>query len=277
VNKQKIFKFKQLVEVCLSTKNYAKLAATTLMLLRNMVISQAHAFQIPIRSDAYIHNMMFQVNRVLSLKSNISPYKESMITRVKLIENLMKRGKGHIPLRYIKDAIGLYFDLQQVSLPSSELTINTSSRTSSRRFFLGFNKSGNESPIQDLIAHELSSREKSLRSRLDVGGDENAFMELQRMSHLRAFLTNNANKKDQLNGPVSMDQRYLLFLAQSKAIPLLGIFFLLTTLSLLVLIQITLNFDLMAPLGTFFLMFCGGAALNLYLYSLAKRKAVNFS
>lgn len=275
MNKQEIFKFKQLVEVCLDTKNYTKLAATTLMLLRNRVILHAHSMQIPLKSDAYIHEVMFQVNRVVSLKSSISPYKESMVIRVKLIENLMKKGKGNIPLRYIKDAITLYFDLQQVKLPSSELSIDTSGSTFSRRFFSRLNKSGYESPIQNLIAHELSSREQSLRSRVDIGGDENAIMELQRISHLKASLTNNPNKKIQLNGPVSMDQRYLLFLAQSKAIPLLGIFFLLITLSLLELLQITLNLDLLTSLGTFFLMFSGGAMFNLYLYSLAKRKAVN--
>jgi hypothetical protein len=275
VNKQEIFKFKQLVEVCLDTKNYTKLAATTLMLLRSIVISHAYAFQIALKTDAYIYEMMIHLNRVLKLKSNISPYKEFIITRIKLIENLIKKGKGNIPLRYIKDAIILVFDLEQVILPSSEFAINTSSSMSSRKFFFGFNKSGNESPIQNLINHELSSRERSLRSRVESEGDENAIMELQRIADLKASLTNNTNKKVQINGLVSRDQRYLLFIAQSKSIPLLGIFFLLVTLSLLVLIQITLNFDLLAPLGPFFLIFAGGAALNIYLYSLAKRKAVN--
>lgn len=274
MKEEEISKFKQLVEVCLDTGNYTKLAATTLILLRNCVILHARAFQIPLRFDACIYDMMFQVNRVLSLKSNFSPYKESITTRVKLIENLMKKGKGNIPLRYIKDAIALYFDLQQVKFPSIDLTINTPSSTPSRRFFSRLNKSGYDSPIQNLIAHELSSREQSVRSRIDAGGDENAIMELQRITNLKASLTHNTNKKIQLNGSVSMDQRYLLFIAQSKAIPLLGIFFLLLTLSLLVLIQITLNFDLLASLGTFFLMFCGGAAFNLYFYSLAKKKAV---
>jgi hypothetical protein len=275
MKEQMVFKFKQLVEACLETKNYTKLAATTLLLLRNTVISHARSLQIPIRSDAYIHEMMLQVNRVLSLKSSVSPYKESMIAKIKLIESLMKKGKGKIPLRFIKDAIALYFDLQQVSIPSGKLMVDPSSSLTSKGFFSRFNKSEHESPILQLITHELSSREQLLRSRADKGKDEVAIMELQRISRLKASLTDNKSKRIQVNGPISKDQRYLLFLAQSKTYPLFGIFFLLVTLSLLVLVQTTLNLALLAPLGTFFLMFGGGAALSFYLYSLAKSKVVS--
>lgn len=276
MKEQNIYKFKQLVEVCLHTKNYAKLAATTLMLLKNTVVSQAHSLQIPLKTDGYIHEMMFQVNRVSRLKSGISPYKESMITRIKLIENLMKKGKGKIPLRYIKDAIALYFDLQQVTIPSANSIIEASSGTSSKGFFSHFNKSGIESPILQLITHELSSRERTLRSRVTARGDENAMIELQKLSQLKSSLTTSSSKKIQIKGSLSTDQRYHLFLAQSKAYPLLGVFFLLIILSLLILIQITLNLSLLSSLGIFFLMFGGGAAFSLYLYSLAKRKAVNY-
>ena len=275
MKEQMVFKFKQLVEACLETKNYTKLAATTLLLLRNTVISHARSLQIPIRSDAYIHEMMLQVNRVLSLKSSVSPYKESMIAKIKLIESLMKKGKGKIPLRFIKDAIALYFDLQQVSIPSGKLMVDPSSSLTSKGFFSRFNKSEHESTILQLITHELSSREQLLRSRADKGKDEVAIMELQRISRLKASLTDNKSKRIQVNGPISKDQRYLLFLAQSKTYPLFGIFFLLVTLSLLVLVQMTLNLALLAPLGTFFLMFGGGAALSFYLYSLAKSKVVS--
>ncbi len=275
MNDQKVFKFKKLVEACLETKNYVKLAATTLILLRNIVISHAHSLQIPLRSDAHIHEMMLQINRVLSFKPNASLYDESIIARIKLIENLMKKGRGEIPLRFIKDAASLYFDLQQISIPSDKLGVDPSSDLASKGLFSRFNKSKNETPIFQLITHELSSREQSLRSRVTNGKDESAMLELQRISHLKASLSSNQNKKVQVKGPISKDQRYNLFIAQSKAYPLLGIFFLLVTLSLLVLVQMTLNFALLEPLGTFFLMFGGGAAFSLYLYSLAKRKVVN--
>jgi hypothetical protein len=277
VNDQKVFKFKQLIEACLETKNYIKLAATTLMLLRNTVISHTHSLQIPHKSDAYIHEIMLQVNRVLSLKSSVSMYKASMIARIKLIENLMKKGKGKIPLRFIKDATAIFFDLQQISIPSRETMIDASNRFSFKGFFSRFNNSENESPILQLITQELSSREQSLRSRANTGKDEIAMMELQKISRLKASLTSNISKKIQINGPISEDQRYILFLAQSKAYPLFGMFLLFLILSLLVLVQMTLNLALLAPLGTFFLMFGGGAALSLYLYSLAKRKEVNVS
>ena len=277
MNDQRVYKVKQLVEACLDTKNYVKLAATTLMLLRNTVISQARSLQIPLKSDAYIYEIMFQVNHLLSLESSVSPYKESMITRIKLIENLMKKGKGKIPLRFIKEAIEIYFDLQQVSIPPRESMIDASTGTSFKGFFSRFNKLEKESPILQIIEHELSTRERSLRSRVDAGENEKAIMDLQRISNLRNSLTNNRSKKIRVNDPISMNQKYLLFLAQSKAYPLLGIFFLLVTLSLLVLVQITLNFDLLAPLGTFFLMFGGGAALSLYLYTLTRRKGANLT
>jgi hypothetical protein len=275
VKDQKVFKFKKLVEVCLETKNYIKLSAATLILLRNTVISHAYSLQISLRSDAHIYEIMLQIDRVLSLKSIPSIYDESMITRIKLIENLMKKGKGNIPLRFIKDAASLYFDLQQVSIPTGKLMVDPSSTLSSKGFFSRFNKSEIETPILQLITHELSSREESLRSRANNGKNESAMMELKRISRLKASLTNNTSKRVRVNGPISKDQRYLLFITQSKAYPLYGMFFLLVTLSLLVLVQMTLNFALLAPLGTFFLMFAGGAGFSLYLYSLAKRKVVS--
>jgi hypothetical protein len=273
MNGQQVSKFKQLIEACIHTKNYLKLAATTLMLIRNTVISQGISLHVPLKSEAYIHEMMLQINHLLNLRNDFSPYSEAMISQIKLIEKLMEKGKGMIPLRFIKEGIVLYFDLQQVSIPSLKSIGNVSRDTSSKGLFSRLNKSTYESPIHQLISHELSSREQSLRSRMGEG-DENAMSELQRISHLKASFDTNKSKKVQISGSLTQDQRYLIFLAQSKAYPLLGIFFLLTTLSFLVLVQITLNLELLSTLGMFFLMFGGGAALSLYLYSLTKRKAV---
>lgn len=265
-------KFKQLVEACLYTKNYSKIAKTAYMLLKNTIISQANSLRVSSKSHSFIYEVMLHVNRIIGLKLGIKPYTESVITRTKLIEKLMEKGKGEIPLRFIKDAISLYFDLQQLPLPSRDSVLDTSTAKSPKGFFSCFNTSENESPIHGLIVHELSSREQSLRFHINTGGDDNAMKELQKISHLKACFLSNENKKIQINDSLSTDQRFIIFLAQSKAYPLLGLFFLMLTLSSLVLIQIIVNLELLAPLGTFFLMFGGGAALTLYFYLLLKRK-----
>lgn len=275
---EQAFKFKKLVEICVETKNYRKIAAITLAMIKNEVNSHLITLNLPLSSDASIHEMMSHVNTILREKFGIIPYKGSMITQLKLIENLMEKGKGIIPVRFIKDAISLYYDVRQISLlPFNSVTEHSPSKFS-KGLISRFSQSNNESIIQKLISDELSSREKTLRSKIEVWKDENALKELQKISFLKESLTSDAKRKIRLNDrSVTQDQRYFLFFTQSKAYPFLGIFFLLAFLSILVLVQMTLNLGLLSSLGMFFLMFAGSSAFSLYLYGFIKKKVINNS
>ena len=272
---QQALKFKKLVEVCLETKNYVKIAAITLAMIKNEVNSHAVTYDLSVNPDASIQEMMAHTNTILKVKFGISPYNESMITQIKLIENLMEKGKGNIPIRFIKDAIAIYFEMRQISLLPFKSVGNPASNIFSKRLFSRNNKSNDESLIQQLINNELSSRETVLRSRIESGRDDNALGELQKISILKESLTANKKKKIGLNdSSMTQDQRYFLFFAQSKAYPLLGMFFMLFFLSLLILTQMILNLELLAPLGSFFLMFAAASAISLYLYGLTKKKVI---
>lgn len=270
---EQAFKFKKLVEVCVETKNYKKIAAITLAMIKNEVNSHVVTLgSLPFSPDATIHEMMSQVNSILRAKFGITPYKESMIAQITLIENLMERGKGNIPVRFIKGAISLYYDVHQISLLPFNSAAERSPTKFSKGFFSRLNKPDDDSLIQQLIKDELSSRETVLRSKIESGSDENALKELQKISYLKGSLTTNGKSKIRLNDDyMNQDQRAVLFFAQSKAYPFLGIFFLLLFLSLLVLVQMTLNLELLPSLGMFFLMFAGGSAFSFYLYNLVKK------
>ena len=277
MNDQQVVKFKKLIEVCLETENYKKIAVITLAMIANEIHSHLITLNLHLNSDASIHKMMLYVNNNLRLKFGITLYKEFMITQVKLIESLMEKGKGNIPVKFIQEAIAIYFDLLQISLlPFKSVADNSPGKyPKEKRFFSRFNQSNNESIIQQLVKDELCSRETILRSRIETGKDENALKELHKISCLKESILNDKTKKIQLNDLTSKDQRYLLFFAQSKAYPLLGGFILLAFLSLLVLLQIILNLELLTSLGMFLLMFAGASAFSLYLYGLLKKKEVN--
>lgn len=277
MNDPQALKFKKLVELCVETKNYKKIAAITLAMIASEARSHLIALNLPLSPKASIYEMMVHINTRLKVKHGIMPYKDSIITQIKLIEKLMERGKGNIPVKFIQDAIALYFDLHQISLlPFKSIVDDSPSMFSKEKgLFSRFNQSkSNETLIQQLITDELSSRETLLRSRIEAGSDENALQELHKISCLKESLVNNKKKKIQINGLATQDQRYSLFFAQSKAYPLLGTFFLLTCLSVLVLTQMILNLELLTSLGTFFLMFAGASAFSLYLYFLVKKKVV---
>ena len=271
---QLLLKFQELVEICLESGNHSKISATTLVLLNNIITSHALSLHISTKPDAFIYERMLQINHVMSFKMGYFLYKEEMINQIKLIERLMEKGKGEIPKKFIKKAIRLYFQIQEVSIPQLESNFENEAKKTFNKGIFHFNKSREESPIQKLINYELSSRERTVRAQMDRGKKNEAILELQKIASLKASIMANNRKKMKLTTNLSDEQRYFWFQSQSKVYPLLGVFLLLTTFSLLILMQLVANLELLASLGTFFLLFSGSGIFSLYLYIKIKQKVV---
>ena len=211
-------KFKLLIKVCKETGNYKKLAVAIYILISNLIDEMGIKLGIRSREKEKGENLLDYlhiINNVFQTNLKISIFNESLIIRIRKLENLFLRNKGNIPKNYIKEMVEIFYELRKINIPNvfdkfdwesliPQKNMNIFSFLSSANS----NKKRNSNDIISLIMHNVSIQEKELRSQLSQKFDAQKFEEIIYLKKVKDTLQETNKKKIRIQGSLKENLSY---------------------------------------------------------------------
>jgi len=117
------FKLKRLIQACVQTRNYKKLAVVSLVLNSNLVHEIGIKLGIkPIDKNAgnfdNISRYMKLINKTLERNFKVNLFREEHLDTIKKIEVQFFKKKAEIPYKLVKEAFAIYYELRKIEVPN---------------------------------------------------------------------------------------------------------------------------------------------------------------
>jgi hypothetical protein len=268
-------KLKHLIQTCMETNNYKKLAVVSFMLTSNRVNEIGIYLGVRPREKALgekIFEYMNLINEIFEDNLRVSIFRSSIIEKIQENEILFLKSKGDLPLDHIKQMYSVYYDLRDLEVPnlhkspdhdqvwhSSKLGAFSFLSPEGRR-----KKERNSDALRPLILQKIREREIFLQKKLQRRMDSHQFETAIYLRSVKNSLTN-TNKvtihgalKDNLTYQRSIESVYRFFI--------LGVIILLISLGAAILIELSFFPLSSGQLSTWALILFGCGAILIYYY-----------
>ncbi len=275
-------KLKNLIHICKETQNYKKLAVVSFILTSNRVNEIGINLGVRPRnrtSGEKIFEYMELINEIFEENLKVPIYRGSYIETVRECEILFLKSKGNIPQEHIKQMLSIYYELRKLEVPnlhksldhesillSSKLGAFSFLSPSSRR------KEKNSDALKPLILQKIVEKETNLRKNLQYELDG---PKLETAIHLRSIknsITHDKKGKITIHGALKDNLNYQSSIESIFGYFILGLIVLLSSLGIIILIELSLIPMFSNDLSSWILIFFGCAVLLTYFYIKQFRK-----
>ncbi|MFX1410423.1 MAG: hypothetical protein ACFFA6_08720 [Promethearchaeota archaeon] len=269
-------KLKHLIQVCKETKNYKKLAVTGFILISNKI--DEIGIKLGIRSrnkekQETIFNYMRIINDVFENNLKIHIFKEELINDTKKSELLFLKNRGNVPFDYIKKIFKLYYDLKELNIPNlheqlNEDNILRASNINVLSFLSPRSKTikKDSNRIKPLILQKVKEKEIYVRENLNQNFNSKLFETAIYLKKIKNGLEEKERSKIIFQGTLKDNINYQHSLENILGYFILGIFILMFSLGMIVLVEVMIFPLTISTLGMFLLVFFGLAALCFIIY-----------
>ena len=184
-------KLKQLIDLCLQTKNYKKLSVMALVLNNNIILKIGLKLAInPILKDSNdnISRHMTLINDLSHQNFKIFFFSQDDIVIINKIEKQFFEKKGKLSIDLIKKAFSIYYDLRKLDIPNVRESLSSfeSPLSNFKIFSKGSNgrNHGSNGGINQLILQKINNEEFSLADQVTMSNSFNS-QDIKNIIHLK--------------------------------------------------------------------------------------------
>jgi hypothetical protein len=196
-------KLKKLVELCLRTLNYKKLAVVVFTLISNRMDEIGVNLGIKPRNKdkgEKIYSYMSMINEILQINFNISLFEEEMIETIRRIEIIFLRKRGELSKPQIKSIFAYYYKLRQLEVPNVYQTIDNEYLSQNPKlkllsFLSGHKEDHHQDRIYPFIIQKIREEERQAETLLQSQFDPELFEKVLKLKSLRNSLERHKSGK----------------------------------------------------------------------------------
>ncbi len=210
-------KLRKLVELCLKTLNYKKIAVVGFTLISNRMDEIGVNLGMKPRNKdkgEKIYNYMMMINEILQMNFNFSLFKEEMIENIRRIEILFLRKRGELSKPHVKSIFSNYYELRQLEVPNVFQVINHQDLAQIPKlklysFLSGKKEDKHQDGMYSLIQQKIIEEECQIKKQLQSQFDPESFEKMLQLKSLRNSLDRHKSGKITIQGTLKDNINYV--------------------------------------------------------------------
>ena len=267
-------KLKKLVELCLKTLNYKKLAVVGFTLISNQMDEIGVSLGIKPRNKEKgekIYSYMTMINEILQINFNISLFEEEMIETIRSIEIIFLRKRGDLSKPYIQSIFSYYYELRQLEVPNVYKAIRHEDLIQNPKLkLLSFLSGQKEEHHQDglylLILQKIRDEERHMKEQLQSQFDPELFEKMLQLKSLRNSLERHRSGKITIQGTLRDNINYIRSKDNLVLYLLIGWIVLLGMIGVVIITETLLFPQISVVISSYLLLVLGPIAVLILLY-----------
>ncbi|KKN19053.1 hypothetical protein LCGC14_0949630 [marine sediment metagenome] len=272
-------KLKSLIHVCKETGNYKKLAVTCFILTSNQANEIGIRLGIRPRnkdSNESLYQYLRIINSVFEKNLQIRIFKEEYLETIKKCESVFMKNRGNIPIIYIKQILGIYYEFRKLEIPnlykelnSEEVILTTNLELYS---FLAptvghkKTKKNNSTNLTPLILQKIRKQEMALQKDLEYKFDSQKLETAIYLNSLKNSLDTKHKKRVAFQGSLKDNLSYKGSLEDIFGHLILGVIILFSGLSISFLVQMTYDPSIVSYISLWIMFLFAGVIILIILY-----------
>ncbi|MHA1488981.1 MAG: hypothetical protein ACTSRI_04930 [Promethearchaeota archaeon] len=203
-------KLKRLIQTCVQTRNYKKLAVVSLVLNSNLVHEIGIRLGIkPIEKNTSnfdnISQYMKLINKTMNHNFKVTLFKEEHLDTIKKIEVQFFKKKAEIPYRLVKEAFVIYYELRKIEVPNVYESLDLKSHPNPiinemglySFFSQGATKKSNDfsNNFNQLILQKIKKKEILLQEQLQEQFNSKNFEDIMYLKRFKNSLSSSGKGK----------------------------------------------------------------------------------
>ncbi len=273
-------KLKSLIHVCKETGNYKKLAVACFILTSNQVNEIGIRLGIRQRnkdSNESIYQYLNIINSVFEKNLQIRIFKEEYLETIKKCESVFLKNRGNIPITYIKQMLGIYYEFRKLEIPNLYKELNSEEviLTSNLELYSFLaptagpkkkKQKNNSTNLTPLILQKIRKQEIALQKDLEYKFDSQKLETAIYLSSLKNSLNNNHKKKVAFQGTLKDNLSYQGSLEDIFGYLILGVIILFSGLSISFLVHMSYVPSIVSYISSWIMFLFAGVIILIILY-----------
>jgi len=210
-------KLKKLVELCLETSNYKKLAVVGFTLISNRLDEIGIRLGIKSRNKTQgekVYEYMTIINEILYNNFTLTLFQNQMLDNLRKIEILFLRKRGDLSLPFVKQIIGYYYDLRILDVPDVYQTYSKESlfdlpQLKAIPFLSGKSNKNSQGRLHPLILQKIREEERQVEMSLSTKFDSEMFEKAIRLKSIRKSIEKQHSGKITVHGALKDNINYI--------------------------------------------------------------------
>jgi len=266
-------KLKRLIQLCLETQNYKKLAVVSFVLTSNAIDEIGIKLGMRPReknADEKIFEYMELVNKIFSLNFRIKIFRLEVIETLSQIELLFLKKEGDLGLDHIRDVFGIYYELRKLEVPNLHENINSDILDRNRSismfsFLSGGQNSRNkrEGAFNPILLHKFREEEKALQIQLEKEFDKETFEKILHLKTIRKNMEHRSKGKIVISGSLKDNISYRQSKEHIGQFLVIGLIILFAMIGVVTVIE-SFMFGVLSIVISYNMLICFGAIIVLY-------------
>ncbi|NVM43826.1 MAG: hypothetical protein HWN79_02825 [Candidatus Lokiarchaeota archaeon] len=266
-------KLKRLIQLCIETQNYKKLAVVSFVLTSNTIDEIGIKLGMRPReknADEKIFEYMELVNKIFSLNFRIKIFRPEVIETLSQIELLFLKKEGDLGLDHIRDVFGIYYELRKLEVPNLQENINSDILDRNRSislfsFLSGGQNSRNkkEGAFNPILLHKFREEEKALQIQLEKEFDKETFEKILHLKTIRKNLEHRSKGKIVISGSLKDNISYRQSKEHIGQFLVFGLIILFAMIGIVNVIE-SFMFGVLSVVISYNMLICFGAIVVLY-------------
>jgi hypothetical protein len=266
-------KIKRLIQLCIETQNYKKLAVVSFVLTSNAIDEIGIKLGMRPReknADEKIFEYMELVNKIFSLNFRIKIFRLEVIETLSQIELLFLKKEGDLGLDHIRDVFDIYYELRKLEVPNLHENINSDILNSNRSismfsFLSGGQNSKNkkEGAFNPILLHKFREEEKALQIQLEKEFDKETFEKILHLKTIRKNMEHRSKGKIVISGSLKDNISYRQSKEHIGQFLVIGLIILFAMIGVVTVIE-SFMFGVLSVVISYNMLICFGAIIVLY-------------
>jgi len=266
-------KLKRLIQLCIETKNYKKLAVVSFVLASNAIDEIGIKLGMRPReknADEKIFEYMELVNKIFSINFRIKIFRPEVIETLSQIELLFLKKEGDLGLDHIREVFDIYYELRKLEVPNLHENINSDILDGNRSismfsFLSGGQNSRNkkEGAFNPILLHKFREEEKALQIQLEKEFDKETFEKILHLKTIRKNMEHRSKGKIVISGSLRDNISYRQSKEHIGQFLVIGLIILFAMIGVVTVIE-SFMFGVLSVVISYNMLICFGAIIVLY-------------
>ncbi|MFX1448991.1 MAG: hypothetical protein ACFFCG_12825 [Promethearchaeota archaeon] len=265
-------KLKRLIQLCMETQNYKKLAVVCFILTSNTIDEIGIKLGMRPReknSGEKIFEYMELVNKIFSLNFRIKVFKSEVIENLSQIELLFLKKEGDLGLEHIREVFDIYYELRKLEVPNLHENINSDILDRNRSISMFSALSGQNSrskkdgAFNPILLHKFKEEEKALQIQLEKEFDKELFEKMLHLKTIRKNIEQRSKGKIIISGSLKDNISYRQSKENIGQFLVFGLIILFAMIGFITVVE-SFMFGVLSEIISYNMLICFGAIIVLY-------------